>query len=245
MFGNRSDKIREKLITEGDKLTLQKTIEICQSYEYAQKQLTEMKNDRNVESVKTKAGSNQKPRPPSSSSSSSSSAAAAAAANTTSTTTGHQSQGKARQQPKGTGYGQPPPRGKTCQNCAGVHQKGKCPAHGKQCHLCKKWNHFASACRSRSNIHDIDFDRSENASCESVFVSSVETEVVNGQAFAEIGVGPKQHPVRFKIDSGSQVDILPLSIFQKVGTKGALKHSNLQLRAYNSMTLTTEGTITL
>lgn len=38
-----------------------------------------------------------------------------------------------------------------CQFCGltGVHEKGKdCPAFGKKCHKCHKWNHFSSVCKS-------------------------------------------------------------------------------------------------
>ena len=35
----------------------------------------------------------------------------------------------------------------------GAHVKGKdCPAFGKKCNKCRKWNHFVVACKSQSNI---------------------------------------------------------------------------------------------
>ena len=39
VFGTSSSKVREKLIDEGEKLTLEKAIQISQSYEYSQEQL--------------------------------------------------------------------------------------------------------------------------------------------------------------------------------------------------------------
>ncbi len=42
VFGIKSQKVRERLITEGDKLTLDKATQICQSIEYAQEQLRTM-----------------------------------------------------------------------------------------------------------------------------------------------------------------------------------------------------------
>ena len=42
VFGTSSDKVREKLINEGEKLTLDKAIQIAQSYEYSQHQLKSM-----------------------------------------------------------------------------------------------------------------------------------------------------------------------------------------------------------
>lgn len=39
---------------------------------------------------------------------------------------------------------------RTCSYCAGQHSyKDVCPAKGKQCVKCKKFNHFAKACRSK------------------------------------------------------------------------------------------------
>jgi len=48
--------VREKLITEGAKLTVEKAIQICQSYEYAQQQLKQMKqqSEKQVDVVKSK-----------------------------------------------------------------------------------------------------------------------------------------------------------------------------------------------
>ena len=42
VFGCSSEKCREKLINEGDKLTMDKAIQIVQNYEYCQKQLSSM-----------------------------------------------------------------------------------------------------------------------------------------------------------------------------------------------------------
>ena len=33
-----------------------------------------------------------------------------------------------------------------CRRCDKVHESKKCPAYGKQCHKCKKMNHFAKYC---------------------------------------------------------------------------------------------------
>jgi len=47
----------------------------------------------------------------------------------------------------------------SCYRCGGDNQhprtKGKCPAQGTSCSLCKKPNHWAKVCRSRKKIHCI------------------------------------------------------------------------------------------
>jgi hypothetical protein len=42
VFGTSSERVREKLINEGDKLTLDKAIQIVQTHEYSQQQLKTM-----------------------------------------------------------------------------------------------------------------------------------------------------------------------------------------------------------
>ena len=59
-------------------------------------------------------------------------------------------------QKRGDGLDQTQRPGKKhkCQFCAltGVHEKGKdCPAFGKKCYKCHKWNHCSSVCNSGNN----------------------------------------------------------------------------------------------
>ena len=50
-FGTSSSKVRERLINEGEKLTLEKAIQISQSYEYSQEQLKLMSPPAEVHAV--------------------------------------------------------------------------------------------------------------------------------------------------------------------------------------------------
>jgi len=40
---------------------------------------------------------------------------------------------------------------KNCKYCGNDHKKGKCSAYGETCSICKKKNHFAKMCKSKSN----------------------------------------------------------------------------------------------
>lgn len=227
IFGIKSEKIREKLITEGGTLTLAKAVQICHSYEYAQQQLKTMNSSSNVDSLKMR---NSKP-----------------------------SNSKNRRSPGGQSDFNRCPRSKTpntaqqkghvslrikdnyCKNCGNkTHEKGTCPAKGKQCNFCRKWNHFSKVCRAKG-VNDISCDEDQ----DELLVESVDSNISNGMVFAEICVGPKNTPINFKIDTGSQVNILPFSEFQKLGIKTALKKSNLRLTAYNGTPLKSMGTILL
>ena len=51
VFGASSQKVREQLITEGEKLTLDKAIQIAQSYEYSQEQLKTLSTQQDTAAV--------------------------------------------------------------------------------------------------------------------------------------------------------------------------------------------------
>ncbi|KAH3738395.1 hypothetical protein DPMN_045094 [Dreissena polymorpha] len=105
VFRIKSEKIREKLITEGAKLTLQKATEICKSYDYAQKQLTEMKTEKSVDNFKFRhMSSKQKPRPSAKSESASQQAAST-----------HGRSRPSLQNAKSSRLR--PQQGRTCENC--------------------------------------------------------------------------------------------------------------------------------
>ena len=73
-----------------------------------------------------------------------------------------------------------PPRGmRTCENCGcSPNASAKCPARGKTCLYCKKFNHFAEVCQSkacRQRIHAIENSRDSTAdtSFKSIVFESV------------------------------------------------------------------------
>ena len=142
VIGTNNTRIREKLINEGDKLTLDKAIQIAQSFEYCQHQMASM----NIVSNQTGATS------------------------MTATPVGaiaskRKSGPKRRQTPQ-----QQQRRGQQpCDNCGNNHgpNKQSCPAFGKQCRKCHKLNHFAFKCRQQrsahKSVHDIDNSVMEGA----------------------------------------------------------------------------------
>lgn len=220
VFGVRSHKIREKLLTVGADLTLQKAVEICQSYEYAQEQLRSMHPQGAASSTvahvkksgwkgeqrkKTAKGDNQKKKERD--------------------TQNHDQ--------------------RTCRYCGKCHEKGQCPAKGKQCRSCKKWNHFATVCMRAKRVNEVDQNDSESESSD-VFIDSVNSQKENkSQIFSEIEVGPKNKKISFKADTGSQVNILPLYFFQEIGVSAALIPSKTKFTAYDGSSLKVLGTIKL
>lgn len=120
IFGIKSQKTREKLLTVWEDLTLDRAVQICQSYQYmyAQEQLRTMLPQGSFSRAATatvsyveRQDSNQgtKPKEP---------------------------------KPKNGSKQKPAANSSKCGNCGKKHVKGRCPAKGKQCYHCKKVEPF-------------------------------------------------------------------------------------------------------
>ena len=220
IFGTNSDKIREKLINVGRELTLTKAIQIAQSHEYAQEQMREMSKSDDVHMVrqgKAKRKSKFKPK------------------------------SNIRPQAKGqnqTTQGISPQE--TCGRCGNKHSKTEvCKAKRKKCYYCHRRDHFERVCKfkqSKSEMNDQECDSDESNFC----VDSVQNKVMrNNQTFVEIQEGPKSYPISFKVATGSQVNILPSALCNKLNIKTPLRVTKSTLTAYDGSTLTTLGTVKL
>ena len=236
VFGVKSPKIREKLINEGKKLSLEKAIQICQSFEYAQEQLREMSHQPQATTTLVNAIKSKKK------------------GSTFKKGTGHNTSGQPGHNTSGQGERKGPLHPKSqpvstrsCQNCGKYHGKTQvCTAKGKQCFKCKKWNHFSSVCKSSVNeIRINDCEISDTNDYQGIFVDCVESKIINGQVFADFEVGHCKKSVKFKLDTGSQVNILPYKVFQSLGTSTVLEKAETSLTAYNGSELDVMGCITI
>lgn len=221
VFGTNSAKVREKLIQEGQTLTLEKAISIAQSHEYSREQLKSMSasssSTSDVHSVKN------------------------------STTSGYaQKRRNEVQRGKSTNRSQ---YGGQCGNCGNRHSKSDiCSAKGKKCNKCHKLNHFAKVCRSKS-VHEITgfYPQPEQplpntpnlAPDPDLFIDSIQgnLNVQQDKAFATCNIGPNLVPIQFKLDTGSQVNIVPLKVYRKLDIKRSLHKSDQTLSAYNGSAL--------
>ena len=241
VFGTNSSKIRQKLINVGKDLKLDSTIQIAQEFEYSQEQMKTMSPAPAVSYVKPEHSHSHK--------------------YSGSSTSGHSAPQKSsgRSAPHNASGRSTPQRDKyktdSCGNCGGHHQPGSCPAKGKKCNKCKKYNHFARVCRQsqRVNAHAVTSDagcyKYDSDSSESDFfvdsVNSVCSDIGQNQAFVYARIGPSRKDVKLKVDTGSQVNILPLKHYQALNLKGPLMKAQSQLSAYSGDALKVLGTITL
>ncbi|XP_041357318.1 uncharacterized protein LOC121374298 [Gigantopelta aegis] len=113
-----------------------------------------------------------------------------------------------------------------------VLQKKLCPAWGKSCLKCRQMEHFAVKCR-QTKVHHID-ERYISDDSDSEVIQT--TGDGHKTVFVKMKVTGK--PIKFQIDCGSTVNILPRKFVRNI----KIKQTELTLRMWNKSNLTTLGT---
>ncbi|XP_062583207.1 uncharacterized protein K02A2.6-like [Saccostrea cucullata] len=233
VFGTSSQKVREKLIAEGEKLTLEKAIQIAQSYEYSQQQLKTMSSQevhavshaRHTSSGKAFRGSSKH-------------------------SSKHMSKDTEQKRfPQAKPRNQHKMKTQECDKCGYDHSKhAKCPAKGKQCKNCNGWNHFATKCFSKKvSCHELQALPAQSDSDPEFFIDIIETNHNNDQAFCKLLIGPKNKSIKFKLDTGSQVNVLPKHVLDSLNLSIVynLMQTDQKLSAYNGNSLYSLGCLEL
>lgn len=204
VFGTDSLRVQGKLINQSDSLTLEKAIEIAQGHEYSQQQLRTMNASHKPEinAVQKHRAHNSRRR----------SRQAQYRNQRPGSPNKREFRNKTKYQPSRS------QRHEKCPRCNFDHDDtARCPAKGKQCDSCHKWNHFASVCKtvnevsttlpephySDRNYNSNDFESDSDFSDFHIDVIDSKNTLNSDQAFVTCNIGPEQTPVRFKLDTGS------------------------------------------
>ena len=129
----------------------------------------------------------------------------------------------------------------TCSRCGYLHEHKQCPAKGQKCKKCGKLDHFKKMCRTKC-VSEVNME--ENDTDFEVDIVSISFHS-NDQAFATILVGQNKTPITFKIDTGSQVNILPEDQFKFLKVKTKLKTPKGTLSSYTGDLLKVKGMLQL
>ncbi|XP_060554235.1 uncharacterized protein K02A2.6-like [Ruditapes philippinarum] len=217
VIGITSEKVREKLITEGEALTLEKAVRISQSHEYAQAQLRDMTNSKNIDDINHKRHSTSKHQ------------------NEAGKKHNHHSRVRQNQQIT------------KCGNCGqSHHSKDRCPARGKLCKNCHKWNHYAVVCRSNKKVHEIETgNNNSDSNSDSEFCIGAVDSHSKGQVFVDLQVGSKGHFKQFKLDTGACCNILSEADFKSLKINTPLKKPTVKLTAYSGTEIKVLGVVDL
>lgn len=141
-----------------------------------------------------------------------------------------------------------------CRKCSRVHSQRQCPAFGKKCYLCQKFNHFANCCNQRrvntlfkdntsgSNVNDARNVRLDN----NTFVIDTLVKNNNGnykEWKEEICI--KGQNIMFKIDTGAEINTMPISILSGIMEPTQLSKTEITLKAYGGFKITPMGIVNL
>lgn len=137
-----------------------------------------------------------------------------------------------------------------CRNCGQVsHPVNQCPAFNQKCRKCKKPNHFAKVCRSKTNsnysVHEVE---NEEVNMSSLQILNIKIDGITAEEntwYEEVEIQGQK--LNCKIDTGAQVSVLPYNDFKSLNTKKKLQPTNVTLVAYGNKNfkITPVGQVTL
>jgi hypothetical protein len=109
-----------------------------------------------------------------------------------------------------------------CKKCGRRHERMKCPAFGKKCKICGKLNHFAIGCFNKNK-----------------------SQVIDSMQWHQLLI-INNHNVKFKIDTGANINVLPMYILEKIQINTSLiSKSRLEISAYGGFQFVAKGIIVL
>ena len=145
----------------------------------------------------------------------------------------------------------PRPSNEKCYKCLMEHPPRRCPAFGKKCLGCGKFNHFKKACRSEKNkkkLHQVEQEYTDESESDendghNFHIGEV-TKKNDGQSESEWKVELKtkdKNTFKAKVDTGAQVNVMSLKEACRIG--GQLNKCKDRLTSYSGDQIPVEGQI--
>ena len=230
--GSRHKKVQERLLYEGQELTLTKSIQIARQFELSQQQLREMRGeDSGIAAVKPQKAI-YKPKK----------AQLYPAV-----------EQQARDKPQNL---------HTCGRCGNdqTHKKtrGKCPALGSTCTYCKKRNHWQTVCRARKTNRvyameprspEVSYTAQDSDSTEDEedrsYINAVEPSHRAKQDRWLVRLEVGRSTKTFRIDTGAKCNVIVASKYKKLRNKGVLRRSRINLYSYSNHKINSLGVATI
>ncbi|XP_028411114.1 uncharacterized protein K02A2.6-like [Dendronephthya gigantea] len=141
---------------------------------------------------------------------------------------------------------------KACNYCGDRHRRGRefCRAYGEIYNFCKKSNHFEKQCKMKLRAHAVkaeEFSGADSSDLEYLDSVTVKPETISAvgrdqpkEIYAKMLVNSK--PVKFHIDCGATVNVLPL---KHVQNKEKIKPTDRVLQMWNKSELKPGGSCRL
>lgn len=131
---------------------------------------------------------------------------------------------------------------KSCRCCGLLHESRKCPAYGSKCLKCGGRNHWATVCKTKlkhrdRNSHSKNVNTLEEKDSEVVYIGELKSlhelnsENCDSTWFQKLKVN--NNSVIFKLDTGSQVNVIPKSELLKWKEKPVVRKNYLPVLDYS------------
>ncbi|XP_052242487.1 uncharacterized protein K02A2.6-like [Dreissena polymorpha] len=223
--GVKHPEFQERLLDHGQKLTINKAIEIGQQYELS---LQQMKMMRGEEVLSLKSKSSER--------------------NNKNDDRGYKKH-KEKRNEKGHGkkdYNYKK-RDTHCGKCGKQHEIGNCPAFSATCNFCKKKNHWINMCRNKNkNINTVENESDIDTSDDDLLhinTTTVFNTVDSSDDKWLVEMRLCKERTTFRIDTGAKCIILVKSTFGKVKKFVKLNHSTKTLNSFTNHRIKSIGTI--
>ena len=105
--------------------------------------------------------------------------------------------------------------------CSRIHVPQQCPAYGKMCTGCRRTGQYKKVCRSKRDhaVHKLQVEMVQDSQDEEIETVSINLIYLNKNrslitVHLEMQVGKNTVEILYKIDTGSEGNIMPLYIFK-------------------------------
>ena len=122
---------------------------------------------------------------------------------------------------------------KRCLSCNKYHAKGNCPAYGKICRKCDRYNHFAACCKTK-RVSELCVEE------QSSYLGAINSAAKEPWT---IDLKVRHLLVHFKLDTGADVTVVPVSLYESLG-RPKLTKTDKPLQGPGNKTLSVKGFFT-
>ena len=132
----------------------------------------------------------------------------------------------------------------SCGKCGYEHGKLQCPAYGKRCSKCKRFNHFPKMCKTpfsssskskKTHVHVV--EDSSDSSDNELYAGMINdlplnsVNPLNDEWTVNYKINDKT--VNFQIDTGARCNVMSQDTFYSVGIKTAPKPTSTKLTSFS------------
>uniref|UniRef100_A0A8D9FHR1 Peptidase A2 domain-containing protein n=2 Tax=Cacopsylla melanoneura TaxID=428564 RepID=A0A8D9FHR1_9HEMI len=139
-----------------------------------------------------------------------------------------------------------------CNKCNTWHGMRQCPAYGRQCKSCGRYNHYTSLCRNSRRVRMIHGGESNptlhsgesDSSSDCGIIESLVVQRIKESKWTQ-AIKFKQEEIVFKIDTGADINVLTISALERINPRliKKIKPYNVKVHAFGGHHLQIIGNV--